>query len=235
VTLRAKLEPCYILHRKQYRENSYIIDIFSKKHGKIRAITRGIAKNKKALIQPFTPCYISWSIKTELASVSSIEARGISPPLVDRRLLCAFYINELVMKSIPSSDPYPNLFSAYESTLRTLVATQDINIPLRIFEKILLDEIGYGLPLADIKQDKNRALWYEFSQKTGFMPKHSQTTYSIAATTLLDLYQNKITTTQGAKECKRLMQFALEPILAKYSIKSRMIWAPINTTKHTDS
>ncbi|MBT4804108.1 MAG: DNA repair protein RecO [Legionellales bacterium] len=232
MTLRVKLESCFILHRKQYRENSYIIDIFSKNHGKIKAITRGIAKNKKALIQPFTPCYISWSIKTDLASVSSIEARGISPQLVDRKLLCAFYINELIMKAIPSSDPHPDLFLAYENSLSALVNNDHVNIPLRIFEKILLDEIGYGLPLIDIKQDKNRANWYEFSSATGFIPKQNQTRLSIATTTLLDLYKNEITTLQGAKECKMLMQFALDPILAKYSIKSRMIWAPTNT-KHT--
>lgn len=225
MTTRVKLEPIYILHRKQFRESSYIVDILSENYGKIRAITRLNTKHKKALIQPFTPIYASWTIKNELATLQEIEARTLAPMLSGEKIMCGFYINEITMKTTTFHDPAPKLFEAYNTALYNLAKSENVAIELRIFEKNLLDEIGYGIPFAELINSDEKFPWYTYSGQYGFIGSHTQCRFSIAYNTLYDLYNNSIASVSAARECKILLQTALQPVIKKFDIKTRLCWA----------
>lgn len=222
---RIKLNPAYILHRKPYRESSFLADLFTKDHGKIRGITRGMGKQKKALIQPFTPLLVSWNAKRELVSITQIEAGNHPPYLVGKPLICAFYVNELLTKTTAYGDPQPELFTIYTQTLTALATGTTYTIALRQFEKRLLDIIGYGLPLESIIQNDTPANWYQFHPEHGFSPCDGSHPDALPYQTLQNLYHNHIADDQALKACKRLLQSALRPVLARYNINTRMLWS----------
>ena len=224
MTTRVKLEPVFVLHRRKYRESSYIVDLFSENYGKVRAITRLNTKTKKALLQPFTPCYASWTIKTELATLQEIEARGLAPILMGEKLICAFYINEIIMKTMTFLDPSPKIFSIYSSTLSKLTATTNAAKDLRIFEKYLLEEIGYGIPFIEVVNSQDKYDWYRFIPQHGFIGLAAKEHGSLSYQTLINLSNDVIDSPDALRECKLLLQSALQPVLKKFDIKTRLCW-----------
>ena len=217
---RVTLEPIFILHRRKFKDNSYIVDIFSKKYGKIKAISRSISKQKKHLMQPFVPAYGSWVQKTDLATLNTIEPNGSSHDFQPKALMSAFYLNEILMRAITAGDPHPQLFDNYATALKSLATTPNIAASLRTFEKQLLEEAGYGINFAALLTSD--AAWYDFSPKDGLVPSHTSTAFSAAM--LKNLDADNLTEASELRECKRLMQMALEPILKGKELKSKMLW-----------
>lgn len=217
---RVTLEPIFILHRKKFKDNSYIVDIFSKKYGKIKAISRSISKQKKHLMQPFVPAYGSWVQKTDLATLNTIETNGNSHHFQPKALMSAFYLNEILMRAITAGDPHPKLFDNYAAALTNLATKPNIAASLRTFEKQLLEEAGYGINF-DILLT-NEVPWYDFSSKNGLVPSYTNTSFSAAM--LKNLNEDSLTDLSELRECKRLMQTALEPILKGKELKSKMLW-----------
>jgi DNA repair protein RecO (recombination protein O) len=219
---RVTLEPIFILHRKKFKDNSYIVDIFSKKYGKIKAISRSISKHKKHLMQPFVSCYGSWVQKNDLATLNTIEPNGNSYDFKPKALMSAFYLNELLIKATITNDPHPKLFSSYARALASLAEATNLEASLRIFEKQLLEEVGYGINL-DILRESD-ASWYSFSLKDGLVPAYSDADSLFSASMLRNLAANNLVDLSELKQCKNMMKTALEAILKGRELKSKMLW-----------
>ena len=93
----------------------------------------------------FQPLMLSWSGKAELKTLHKAEWQGGYAPLRGLSLICGFYLNELLLKLLPREDPHEQLFEAYAAALAQLPAAQDHAAVLRRFERVLLQELGYGL------------------------------------------------------------------------------------------
>jgi DNA repair protein RecO (recombination protein O) len=148
--MRISLQPAYVLHQRPYRETSLLLEVFSLEHGRVGVVARGVRRAKsplRPLLQAFRPLLMSWSGRGELMSLVGAEAGGTIPCLKGRGLLSAFYVNELIMRLLHRSDPYPELYRMYESTLSGLARLDDEEAILRVFEKRLLATLGYGLSL----------------------------------------------------------------------------------------
>ena len=63
------------------------------------------------------------------------------------RLVSGFYLNELLLRLFARHDAHPDVFDLYHATIDSLKHASDGVRPLRIFEKRLLDALGYGLAL----------------------------------------------------------------------------------------
>jgi DNA repair protein RecO (recombination protein O) len=154
--MRITLQPGYVLHRREYRDSSLILEVLSRDHGRVALVARGARRPKarlNGLLQLFTPLLVGWSGRGELATLTGAEPNGAST-LRGRTLVSGFYLNELLMKLLTRHDPHPGLFTAYERVLRELAecgppVEGDFREQraLRLFEKTLLREIGYGLVL----------------------------------------------------------------------------------------
>ena len=223
---RVTLEPIFILHRKKFKDNSYIVDIFSKNYGKIKAISRSISRQKKHLMQPFVPLYASWVQKNDLATLNAIEPNGRSHDFQPKALMSAFYLNEILIRAITANDPHPRLFSDYASALTNLATASYLEsgpeASLRIFEKQLLEEVGYGINF-DILQT-SEADWYSFSLRDGLLPSYFQQNKLFSASMLKNLAANNLVDLLELRQCKLMMQMALEPILKGRELKSKMLW-----------
>ena len=98
---------------------------------------------------PFQLLSVAWSGGGEVKTMTNAESPTLRKELKGERLFCGYYINELILRMLHRNDPHEMLFRAYEFALEGLVRESDLERTLRIFEKRLLQELGYGLHLAN--------------------------------------------------------------------------------------
>jgi DNA repair protein RecO (recombination protein O) len=147
---RIQQQPAYILHPRAYRETSLIIEVLSRDHGRVAMVARG-AKSPKSkwrnLLQPFRPLLISWSARGDLGTLTSADQVAAPPALHGQSLYCGMYLNELLIRLLHRGDPQPEVFERYRGVLAELALALAPQPVLRLFEKHLLEAIGYGLML----------------------------------------------------------------------------------------
>ena len=239
--MRVELHPCFLLHKKAYRETSLLLEVFSKNHGRVGLVAKG-ATNKKKLnqnLQPFTPLQIAWSGRGELGNLIGVESDGIPILLFGDKLFSGYYLNELLIRLLHRHDPHQKLFHVYHCIIEQLVATDSLESTLRLFEKKLLDELGYGLILDhDIETGEkiNPDSFYYYIENKGptlFSSGQVNTnSLKVKGKTLLYLLSEL---TMEDRECrseaKRLMRYSLAPLLGDRPLHSRRIFETMKTYK----
>src|SRR3569833_1174837 len=205
--VRVLLQPAYVLHRRPYRDTSALLDVFTPDFGRVGLVARGARQAKSrsaALLQPFQPVWASWSGSGDLSTMSAVEGAGSARWLTGAALMSGLYLNELLVRLLHRFDPHPELFACYETALNRLVQTPEqtaepaLEASLRIFEKRLLAEIGYGLVL-------------EHEAGSG--------------ATLLDIARECLDDAESLREAKRLMRTALAAQLGNKPLASRRLFA----------
>lgn len=144
---RIEQAPGYVLHSYAYKETSLIVEVFSRRAGRVGLLARGARRPRSAmrgLLLAFHPLRLSWSASTELGTLSAVEWAGGRPALAGIALMCGFYLNELLLRLLPREDPHELLFDAYEASLVRLSEAQSPESVLRSFERRLLAELGYA-------------------------------------------------------------------------------------------
>lgn len=225
---RVSLQPAFILHTRAFRDNSLLVDLFTRDYGRVHAVARGAkSSRKRGLLLPFVPLLVSWSGRTDLVSLSKLEPNGLGVNLHGNSLLSGIYINELLVKLLHRDDPHPELFNTYEETLVQLEFVEKIQRSLRVFEKRLLAEVGYGLELTRtaygemIVADKH----YYYEHEHGFSPSSdSNTTQIFSGATLLAIAQDSLSDITVLKEAKMLMRQLINALLHDRPLRSRELF-----------
>src|SRR5262245_44929985 len=148
---RISLEPAFLLHHHPWRDSSRILELLTRSQGRVAVFARAARRGGSALpaaLQPFGTILVSYSARGDAGQLTAAERSGTVATLSGERLMSGFYANELLIKLLPRNDPHPRLYDAYETLVAALVdAGADAARALRVFEKRLLDELGYGLNL----------------------------------------------------------------------------------------
>lgn len=168
---RVELEAAYILHARPYRETSQLLEVIGRQHGRQGLIARGARGPKarwRALLQPFRPLHLSWSGRGTLYTLRNAEPAAPSAPLQGRRLLSAYYLNELLLRFTTRGEPHPELFAHYTAALAGLADADNAEVPLRRFELALLTESGYGL---DADRDALHGAPIDPEQRYAYQPE----------------------------------------------------------------
>lgn len=143
-------EPAFVLHQRDYSETSLLLEAFTAHHGRLGLIAKGARRpgsRMRGVLKPFQRLLIGWSGRGELAVLTAAEAEGPGLVLEGAPLYCGFYMNEVLMRLLHRHDPHVALFDAYQVALTRLRPDGSNEAVLRIFEKHLLRELGYGLVL----------------------------------------------------------------------------------------
>lgn len=227
--MNISLNPSFLLHTRPYRESSLLLELFTKDHGRIALVARGVRKNRsrlRPLLQPFIPLLISWQGRGELMNLIDAEANGPSINLSGDHLLSGFYLNELLMRVLQKQDPHPALYTIYQQSLLELHEKNRLEKTLRLFEKKLLDELGYGLQLEHtISAEKH----YHFYPDAGFKLSEVESLPTIfSGRSLLSLARNELDDETSLKDAKRLMRLALAPILGSQPLQSRKLFTEVS-------
>jgi DNA repair protein RecO (recombination protein O) len=158
-TRRIQLAPAYILHHRPYRDTSRIFEVISREHGRLSLFARGVRGPKaklSSILQPFQMLLLSWTGRGEAAQLTGAESAQAAPPVPAACLMASFYLNELLMKLTTRHDPIPGLFDTYHEALDNLRNGAPLERELRVFEKRLLEALGYGLDLSAEAQTGKR-------------------------------------------------------------------------------
>ncbi|PWV63367.1 DNA repair protein RecO [Plasticicumulans acidivorans] len=148
--MRVELEPAYVLHARPYRDSSLLLELFTLHHGRIGAVSRGARGPRsrlKGLLRPFQPLLISYLARGELASLNAAEAAGQASWLSGERAVAGLYLNELLLALLARDDPHPLLLGHYRAAVGALAEATDPQPALRVFERELLEALGYAAAL----------------------------------------------------------------------------------------
>ena len=226
---RILLQPAFILHRQAYRDTSLLVDVLTHQYGKIKLVARsarGLKSRFQGRLQLFTPLLLSYSGRHDLKSLNNVEANGSPYKLAEDHLLCGFYLNELLVRLLKHDDPSPQLYTLYQNTLMQLDKTSDVLPTLRIFEKKLLDAIGYGLPLdKDTRSGQPIQADYDYIyiESQGFVlaDPFIEKTLTISGATLIALAQENIQQPKSLQQAKQLLRHLIGQQLGSKPLKSR--------------
>lgn len=238
---RIQLQPAYVLHHRPYRDTSRILELFTRDHGRVSVFARGARGSGKSgasllpILQPFNRLLVSWTGRGEAGQLTGAEFDGAMTPLPPDRLVHGFYLNELLLKLFARHDSHPDVFALYSQTLDDL-KHQDAIRPLRLFEKRLLDALGYGLGLErDARDgtqiDPDASYHYRLEQgpvRVDAVPDNAAV-YSGAV--LLALAREELSDAAVCVEARRLLRAALDRCLDGRELRSRQVMLALRKGK----
>jgi DNA repair protein RecO (recombination protein O) len=220
------LAPAYVLHQQAYRDTSRIVEVLTSDHGRLTLFARGANGPKSALrgnLRPFQRLLVSWSGHTEACALVSAEIDGGLTRLSNERLMSGFYLNELLLKLTERGDPHPDIFFAYASCMESLCAGAAEEATLRLFEKRLLHDLGYGLEL--VTTDEGRPVepgsYYRFAVERGPQLCVAEAPGAIYGRSLADLDAETFDDARTLRDAKRVLRSAIDACLEGRPLKSR--------------
>jgi DNA repair protein RecO (recombination protein O) len=218
---RVTLEPGYVLHHREYRDTSRILEVFTARHGRLTLFARGARgpKSKLApLLMPFRPLLLSWTGGGESAQLTGVEGEGEALPMPPAQVMSAFYLNELVISLTTRHDPQPQIYEDYARALRRLCTEPRPEPALRVFEKRLLESIGYGLEL-----DVSAEFHYQFRPAQGFSEVREDAPGAYSGRSLLALREESLDDSQALDAARRLLRQALDHCLEGRELRTRNV------------
>jgi DNA repair protein RecO (recombination protein O) len=226
---RIQLTPGYILHHRPYRDTSRILEVVTREHGRLTLFARGVRGPKAklaSLLQPFQMLLLSWTGRGDAAQLTGAESAQASPPLPPPCLMAAFYLNELLLKLTTRHDPLPPLFDSYHATLESLRHGAALEPELRVFEKRLLEALGYGLDLSAEAQTGKRiepTEYYHFRPEQGLVATGADAAGALSGRSLIGLASERLTGERELEDSKRLLQAALAQCLEGRPLATRAV------------
>jgi DNA repair protein RecO (recombination protein O) len=229
---RVQLEPGFLLHHYPWRDSSRILEFFTRSHGRVSVFARAARRGGSALpaaLQPFGELLVSWSARGEAGQLTGAERVQASAFLAGDRLMSGFYVNELLIKLLHRHDPHPALYDAYAAVVARL---HDVNVDpgraLRIFEKRLLEELGWGLDLAHDAGsgepiDPRRAYRYRLDGGAEAADGVAEGALVFAGASLLSLAREELAEPQALADARRLLRAALDQCLDGRPLRTRAV------------
>ncbi|HFD79318.1 MAG TPA: DNA repair protein RecO [Gammaproteobacteria bacterium] len=231
-TTRIQLSPAFLLHRTPYRETSALLEVFSEQHGRIGLVARGLRSARSRLrgeLQPFRPLRLSWNMRGELGTLSGAEPDGAVGTLEGAALYSAFYLNELLLRLLARQDPHPQLFRHYRRSLERLARGDEVEAVLRVFERDLLEALGYGLLLeyeAGLEREVQADRYYDYHLEAGPVAVAAADApgFIVRGSSLLALARGELRQPAERRDAKRLMRAALELYIGERPLRSRELF-----------
>jgi DNA repair protein RecO (recombination protein O) len=229
---RTHLTPAYILHHLPYRDTSRILEVLTREHGRLSLFAHGVRGPKSklaALLQPFQLLLLSWSGRGEAPQLTGAELPGSSAAATALPASCfmaCYYLNELVLKLTTRHDPHPGLFDSYTQALGELRRAAVLEPHLRIFEKRLLAEVGYGLDLTVESRTGRRVApgaHYFFRPGEGLVATSAEAPGALPGSSLASLDQERLTTPAQLADARRLLKTALDHCLEGRELATRAV------------
>lgn len=221
-------ETAYLLHATPYRETSLIVDLFTRETGRIAAVAKGARRRNsvlRAVLLQFQPLAVSYFGRQELRNLAGAEWLGGQVAPQGDALICAFYMNELLVRLLPREDPHATLFDGYAQALARLTAGEAIDDTLRRFEWLLLREAGYA---PDLERDAaNRPIQagasYQWRPAGGFVAAEPAADSTVSGSTLREIAAGRFDSTASRLQAKYLTRTILAHHLDGYPLNTRQI------------
>jgi len=220
-------QSAFVLHSRPYRENQLLIDLLTEHDGKLAALSyvgHSTKSSRKALLQPFLPIKVTLKGQYNLKSLIRVEPIGKSFLLKKNALFSAFYINELLVKLLGENIACEALFQQYKMSLETLAQASNIEICLREFELMLMDELGLSFDFSLVFEHSAEGFYYLPDE--GFIPAYTklkQPCYN--RWHLQAIAERDLSTPEVLNTFKALMRQVINHLLAGVPLNSRKLFS----------
>jgi DNA repair protein RecO (recombination protein O) len=227
-TLRVELAPAYVLHHAPWRDTSRIYEVLTRDHGRLSLFARGVRGPKSRIagvLQPFVPILVSFSLRGDAGNLNAAEpgpGAAELPPLAPADVLSGWYLNELVLKLTVRHDVQAEIFEHYHRALIALRSGAVVARELRLFEKRLLESLGYGLDLRvdRVADGDSGPLGYHYG--------------SASAATLRSLAAERLDEPAALEEARTILRKALAACLEGRTLRTRRVAEDLRKLRQTD-
>ncbi len=233
---RVTLQPAYVLHSRPFQNTSLLVDFFTLDYGRVRAVAKGARREKskyRSLLQLFQPLLASFSGRSEVRTLTTLECNLSPIQLQGNRLFSGLYVNELLTRLLHNQEEHKQLYRAYQDALLGLQGEDDMEPILRQFEMRLLAELGYALNLevdCISHQPIQTNVSYRFTPDIGFEATSedlstSERSECYLGEHLIALRELDLANAATAKTAKRLLREALFAHLGDKPLHSRYLFS----------
>ena len=149
----------YLLSKKNYSENSIIIDVFTFDHGKYSGIVYGgTSRKKKNIFQIGNKILIDLNSKNE-NSIGYFKAElldPVSPLFFDnkKKTTCIFSATQILKILLPDRQINKKIYKSFENLIKNFNSNDWINLYID-WELLLIKELGFE---SDIQNFDNRSI-----------------------------------------------------------------------------
>jgi DNA repair protein RecO (recombination protein O) len=244
--MRLEDQPAFILHTRAWRETSLLIEAFTRDHGRVGLVARGVrgAKTRfaRASLQPLQPLLLGWSARGELGTLTGAEQTGSPWRLSGDALFAGMYVNELVLRLSSRNDAHPIAFAAYTECLARLADGDGIAWTLRRFERDLLADLGYALMLTQTADGASISpeVSYAYIGDAGPVAWREDSGYvRVAGSALLALDRDERPDAADLADLRKLMRSIIRELvggqLNAWALSSRRIVDAIDHARKPDT
>lgn len=183
----------FLIHSRKYQETSSIIHVLFPNKGIQSLIFKGKYNNKDQLkFSLFNEYLFTYNDKYNFPYLSKFEnVNNLS--IHKKYYLLGLYINELLYKTIKEGYDFEKIYDFYKSFLVQLTTSSSSSRRMAmLFEKNLLDNLGYGLHMA-IDSNISEKMFYIYDFNEGFKIVEKQFNKSIIhGVALKDFFSNTL-------------------------------------------
>lgn len=217
----------YVLHQRPYRNTSLILRLLVEGRGLVDGVYRG---GQQKDVQLFTPYWLHYLARDGLQRVDKLESLDKAVMPTHNALLCAFYVNEILVKLLQLHEPQQDIFIRYEQVITTLCESQSLDIVLRRFELQLLKDLGFAITLdREARSDKliDAAEYYDFFPEAGLVKVANNTKrgeYCYSGRDLLAISSDNYALKSTRLAAKKMMRQMLDSLLNGQRLHSRELF-----------
>lgn len=229
-TRRTSEEPAFVLHRYDWSESSLILEVFTRHHGRIAVVAKGVKKPTsqfRPVLLPLQPLLLSWGGDAEVRTLKAAQWQGGHVMPTGDALLSGSYLNELLMRLLARDDPHPGLFDHYALAVQLLAEKSDAQqLILRAFELLLLRDTGLlpdlsceGSTLAPLQEGVS----YVLGAESGLRVAHDDDAHALESSqwqllqTALEDHDPLIAGLRACAGCQQSLQPQLRALLHYHS------------------
>jgi DNA repair protein RecO (recombination protein O) len=170
-----------VLRHSDWGEADRLLTLYTREHGKVRAIAKGARKinsRKAGHLEPFTRVKLQLARGRDLLIVTQVETIDPYLPLREdlTRMGQASYTIELLDRFVPNEEiAVPSLYRLVTETLARLAVEADAWLPVRYYEMRLLDFLGFRPQLFECVNCRREILpedqFFSFSSGGAICPR----------------------------------------------------------------
>ncbi len=196
--------------------------------------SRSAKSRLRGILRPFMPLQVSWSIRSDLGTLTGAEMDGPPIALSGEALLAGYYVNELLLNLLHRHDPQPEIFGAYGRAIDAFARCTDLSACLREFEMVLLRNLGYALildheakTLAPLRTDAI----YEYRVDQGPVPvSRNKDSGTYSGELLLAIGRQDFAQPEVLQGAARLMRDVISYHLGGRELKTRKVLLQLRRT-----
>ncbi len=217
----------WLIHSQSSGETAAYLNLLTEEQGLIKiSYPGGQSRQRKANLQLFTPLWIEIQQRGSKKYCQSIEVKSQPPIITGLPLCCAYYINELIFKTIKQPEVDNQLYKIYEQSIFSLCKTEEqpkIELLLRQFEWALLISQGHTYSFqyeGDQQTLIDANLFYQFKPEYGFYLSDQ----GFSGQILISIAMNGLINKLSLQAAKQIMRQAIDHLIDYQPIHARKLF-----------